>query len=58
MLEQIYLLCHAKYFVSSLSVSTFASSRGVSIMALVVDAAAPAINTLLWKREKNSWTTV
>jgi len=47
MLEQIYLLCHAKYFVSSLSVSTFASSRGVSIMALVVDAAAPAINTLL-----------
>ena len=29
--------------------STLASSRGVSIMALVVEAAAPAINTRLQK---------
>ena len=31
--------------------STLASSRGVSIMALAVEAAAPAINTRLQKKE-------
>ena len=41
------MFCHAKYLVYHPSVSTFASSRGVSIMALVVEAAAPAIKTLL-----------
>ena len=31
---------------------TLASSRGVSIMALAVEAAAPAINTRLQKKKR------